>query len=507
MASRRRLFLVGLLAALVGVGPAYQQNATHAERGLALAREGKLEAAESELRTAAARAPTDSEVLTALGAVLAMQHKLEESSEVFRKALKIRPADLITRRYLAANLWQLHLYREAKENLQFILKRQPNDKGSRLLLGMVCENSGDYATAVHMLSSVPEEVRKQPQSVAALARSYYHSRQREKARATLALLSPSGPSDIFLGAQIADEMHDYETAERLFQSIESTYPDRVQLTYSLALVAYHSERYAESQKILQRLVDSPGKTSAALNLLGWCYHKQGRTAEAGAALEEAIKLEPSDVNNYLDETKILLAQHSLPSALQSARRTAGVFPKAAIAFELQGTVEQAMGQFADAVQSFNKAVQLDPSRPDGWLGLAPAQSAAGMSSQAHSTFENGIKRFPNNTNLKVGYADLLLKEAESGDATLAPKAAQLLGSALALDPSLPDAHYQLGNLALKNGRLAQAQSHLEQAVKLDASNHQTHFALARLYRRQGRKQDADREMAQYEKLKENRSSQ
>jgi cytochrome c-type biogenesis protein CcmH/NrfG len=103
-----------------------------------------------------------------------MQHKLQESSEVLRKALKVRPADLTARRYLAANLWQLHLYHEAKENLQFILTRQPNDKGTRLPLGVVSENSGDYATAARMLSSVPDEVQKQPQSVAALARSYYH---------------------------------------------------------------------------------------------------------------------------------------------------------------------------------------------------------------------------------------------------------------------------------------------------------------------------------------------
>jgi len=43
---------------------------------------------------------------------------------------------------------------------------------------------------------------------------------------------------------------------------------------------------------------------------------------------------------------------------------------------------------------------------------------------------------------------------------------------LALDPSLPEAHYQLGNLALKKGLITEAQRHLEQAVKLDAHNGQ-----------------------------------
>jgi tetratricopeptide (TPR) repeat protein len=153
-----------------------------------------------------------------------------------------------------------------------------------------------------------------------------------------------------------------------------------------------------------------------------------------------------------------------------------------------------MGEFTNAIQSFSKAVQLDASRPQGRLGLARAQADAGMKALAHASFEEGIKKFPRNADLRLAYAASLLNEADAGEEKLEPKAEQLLRSALALEASLPKAHRQLGNLALKKGRLPEAQSHLEQAVKLEASNSQTHFALARLYRRQGRKQDAEREM-------------
>jgi Tfp pilus assembly protein PilF len=145
----------------------------HAEQGLEFARSGKLERAEAELRQAAELAPANPEVLADLGTVLAQQNKLGESTQLFRRVLQISPNNLTVRRYLAANLWQLHLYREAKENLNIILHRQPDDKGARLLLGMVSENMGDYTAAARLLGSVPDEVRKQPESIAALARSYY----------------------------------------------------------------------------------------------------------------------------------------------------------------------------------------------------------------------------------------------------------------------------------------------------------------------------------------------
>ncbi len=504
--------LLAVFAALCALAPAQtaaflpDQNTeaeAHAERGFDFARAGELEKAEAELRQAAHLAPANPDVLAGLGTVLAQQGKLDESTEVFRRVLRIHPNEVTVRRYLAANLWQLHLYPEAKENLKIILRQQPNDKQAQLLLGMVSENMGDYATAARMLGSVPDEVRKQPESVAALARSYYHLRQTDKARAALEELAahPAGPQAVLLGAQIADQMQDYQTAEKLLASIRSTFPDQPRLEYNLALVEYHAGRFVQSQQILEALISSGSKNAAIFNLLGWCLQKQSRPKEAVQALEESIQLAPSEETNYLDLGKILLAQNSLPSALRLARKTSDSFPNSAAAFELQGLVEMGVGQFTDAVRSYSRAVQLDASRPDGILGLAQAQFAAGMSKDAAANFEAGISRFPKDARFKVQYAVALLRQSETGDAPAEARAAHLLRSALALDPSLAEAHYQLGNLALKKGLMIEAQQHLEQAVKLDARNEQAHFALSRVYRRLGRKEEGAREIELYENLK------
>ena len=479
----------------------------HAERGFAFARAGDLGKAEAELRQAAKLAPSNPDVLAGLGTVLAQQGRLEESAELFRRVLQIRPNEGTVRRYLAANLWQLHLYREARENLKIILRQQPNDKQARLLLGMVSENSGDYATAARMLGSVPDEVRQQPESVAALARSYYHLRQTEKARATLEQLAvhPAGPQAVFLGAQIADQMQDYLTAEKLLAFIRSTFPDQPRLDYTLALVEYHAGRFAQSQQSLEALINAGNRNAAIFNLLGWCQQKQARPKEAVQALAEAIQLAPSEEGNYLDLGKILLAQHSLPSALQLARKTTGSFPGSAAAFELQGLVEMGVGQFTDAVRSYTRALQLDSSRPDAILGLAQAQFAAGMSKDAAANFEAGIRQFPKDARFKAQYAVALLRKSETGDTLAETRAEQLLRSALALDPSLPEAHYQLGNLAFKKGVMTEARKHLEESVKLDANNGSAHFALSRVYRRLGRKEEGAHEMELYESLKSTQS--
>lgn len=508
---RASRFVWSVLFAMVSLaGPALSQThqsseaESHANLGVQLAQQGNLVQAESELRQAAQLAPADAQILASFGAVLAMQSKLEESTSVFKRALALSPRDTTVRRYLAAGLWQMQRYAESKQNLEILLKEKPGDEEARLLLGMVSENMKDYATAARILASVPEQVRQRPESMAALARSYYHLSQPTKARATLAELSEhaAGGRPVFLAAQIADEMRDYATAESLLLSIDSKFPDQAALGYRLASVQYHAGRFGDSQQTLLRYIAAGHASEQIYNLLGWCYYKQSQSKAAVQALKQAIAVAPGSETNYQDLGGILIAERSLPSALALAREATTTFPNSAPMFELQGSVETKMGQFADAVHSYSRAVELDPSGANAALGLAQAQFSAGNSKQATATLETATKRFPGDARFKATYASVLLKEVETGDPQANKRAGELLHAALALDPSLPAVHYELGKLALEQGRLAEALEHLKRAVALDSRSSQAHFVLARAYRRAKRNDKAAQEMAIFEKLKQ-----
>ncbi len=476
----------------------------HANLGLQLAQSGDLPRAESELRQAVKLGPRNPEFLSALGTLLAMDKKLEESSTVFRKALQLAPQDLTSRRYLAANLWQLHRYSEAKQELQILLGQHPTDAASRLLLGMVSENSGDYGSAVKMLGSVPDEVAKQPESIAALARSYYRLHERVKARATLALLSKQAAEaqGVLLGAEIADQAGDFDEAEKLLESMASSAPDLADVQYRLALVEYHAKRFAESQSRLQRLIDSGNESSRVYNLLGWCYQQQNNLSATAESLERAITLAPTQESNYLDLGRIFLAHNSLRSALEVANRAAVQFPNSVAVFDFKGRTESRMSQYTDAIRSYEHAVQLEPSNSDVTLGLARAQASAGLNADAASTFDVSISRFPTDARFRVEYALMLVKQAEAGDGLARARAEKMLGSALAIAPTNQQALYELGNLELNDGRVTDACRHLQQVVRLAPLSSQAHFALARAYRRMKRMDDAQKEMDLYNKSKD-----
>src|SRR2546429_4936234 len=294
----------------------------HAEEGMQFARAGNLTSADSELRKAVALAPGNAEFLRDLATVLAMEKKFDESTSYFQRALKIDPHDVAARRYLGANLWQLHRYAEARQNLRILLHANPGDPQALLLLGMVSENTRDYATAAKTLGSVPALVRAQPESIAALARSYYHIGETEKARAWLNELEnhAAGVQAVFLGVQIADEMQDYETAETLLSSVAPHYSDQTDLRYRLAQVKFHAQQFEESRQILQQLLDDGHKTREMNRLLASCFRAQNRHEEAIHALQEAIQLDPGNEAGYLGLADILLAQKRISPAMELAHR-------------------------------------------------------------------------------------------------------------------------------------------------------------------------------------------
>ena len=480
----------------------------YANKGLDLAQAGNLAAAEAELRKAVSAAPRNPSFLAELGSVLAMEGKLEESTDNLKRSLQLDSSNLTARQYLAANLWQLHRYVEAKQELEVLLKKKPGDKPATLLLGMVSENMKDYAAAARLLGSVPVLVHERPESIAAWARSLYHTGQKEKGRAALRQLMshPAGSKGVLLGAQIADEMHDYTTAENLLVSMKAAFPDQATLGYQLALVQYHAKAFAESQRTVQNLIDSGYKSGKLLNLLGWCYRQQHLAEQAVSAFDQSIALEPEQESNYLDLANMLLVSRSLPAALKVARRTTEAFPNSSQAFALKGSVELKLAQFNDAIDSYRKALRIDAATSDAALGLAEAQYAAGITKDAIASFEGSLKQFPKDARFRLQYALMLLKESETGSAMAEARAEQLLKSALVLNPALPGAHYYLGDLALKKGQIAEAVWYLERAAQIDSGNAKVHFALSRAYRRVGRKQEASREMAFYQNLKESEST-
>jgi cytochrome c-type biogenesis protein CcmH/NrfG len=169
----------------------------------------------------------------------------------------------------------------------------------------------------------------------------------------------------------------------------------------------------------------------------------------------------------------------------------------------KGHVSLQANAYQDAIESYTHASKLDKSNVDAILGVATIHFIQGQNADAIAEYKKAIAMFPNDARFYIGYAVTLL--ASPNSRKLQVEAKSLLDKAVKLAPRSAEAHYQLGQLALQQNRLPDAERELLISVQLENQS-KAHFALSTLYRRMKRADDAAKEFATYQGLKEKEES-
>lgn len=462
---------LGVVLAMLAAANAFSQESAqdHATRALDLLQRGELGNAERELREAVKLAPTDPGLLATLGSVLGMEAKPQQAAAYLSQALKLDPQNSATRRNLAGALWQAGRLKEAHENLDVLLKADPQDKAATFLMGMVCESEKNFSRSATLLESVPEALDRQPDGRAALADDYYHTGRVEEARESLKQLARSAgtPQAVFTGGKVAMQGGDFATAEALFVSIQSSYPDRAAIAFQIALAQY----------------------------------KAGRLSDAKSTLSNARESKELNADGYVLLSKALADEGAISQALNVAQEGDLAFPNRHEVLVLEGTLQMQLRYFNDAVVSYGKAVNLHASAEyniEDNRDLATAYWRSGMREQAAARFDEILRRYPDDGATCETYGTLLL---EDGLIENESRAVNLLKRSIDLSDSA-DARLQLANLELAKSNPNGALRYLERAVQIAPKDSRVHFALSRAYGRLGRNAEAEKEIEIYRQLKQ-----
>jgi len=473
-----------------------------AANGISLARQGNLVDAEKELRAAVSEAPSVAIYQAQLGSILGLQGKWNEALECFEKAVQLAPENLDFRRETAAVQWQMGLMPAAEANLQYVLEKRPGDQGALLLLGLVKEKTGDYTNAVQLLDSQFELVAAQPERTVALFHSVVESRQSDKISKIVEVLRLHANDKSWVSAvdrctQLAIMGGDLQTAETLFSLIPADSSDRPATALQLAQLLYNHAQISQAKELLLQLKSTGLENADVETLLGNCLESERQPEQAIAAYRRAIAADPSHVDRYEDLISLLLYQHRTADALVAVNQALKIAPNESRVWVWKGNVDLHRNDYKTGMESYNHAVQLDKENPDALFGVAGAYYVTGQGEAAMAECKAGISRFPDDTRFYVSYADGMQQHAQEKD---------LLEKALKLSPQSAQAHYLLGQIAIQEGQLKEAEENFLRSLASDPDRSKTHFALSRVYRRMERTDEAAKEFALYEKLKEREES-
>jgi tetratricopeptide (TPR) repeat protein len=294
---------------------------------------------------------------------------------------------------------------------------------------------------------------------------------------------------------------DLKGAEAEMRRAVELSPSEAQYHLRLGVILAMQRRPQAAAEYFERALALDPENLTARHHLAATQWQLGRLTSAQENLELILKADPRDSQALLLLCSVFIDARRYAAALVVAQQATEAMPSSYRAYSLKGMAEMRMQRYTDSAKSYARAAELNPNAVEVNLGLAMSLWAVGHIAESFATFERGLKRFPGDAYHCLEYGRLLLKSAKPNDSTTETRAITLLQTALKLKPLLPEAHYLLGDLALRRGNPEEALVYLEQAVKLDPEGAKIHFALFRAYRRLGRKEDAAREEEVFQKLK------
>jgi tetratricopeptide (TPR) repeat protein len=143
----------------------------------------------------------------------------------------------------------------------------------------------------------------------------------------------------------------------------------------LADVFAARERFPDAIREYQQYVVDHQQDSDALMGLGVAFQKAGRSAEALAALRQALAADPANAVAARNAAAVELARQNYPGSVAFARQAVQANPNDAGAHDLLGLGLAFQGQLDEAIRQFQRAIQLSPTDVDAQQHLAAVQGA------------------------------------------------------------------------------------------------------------------------------------
>jgi tetratricopeptide (TPR) repeat protein len=233
------------------------------------------------------------------------------------------------------------------------------------------------------------------------------------------------------------------------------------------------------------------------NLLGKAYELDGAHDKAVVELQEALKRNPYEESYYFDLADVLLRHQNFDAAIRVLESSREVFAKSPQLELALGVAYYGQRRFSDAVDSFLRTIAMAPDVEQPYVFLGRILEHAGdRIPQITDAFAAFAGRNPRSAIAQHLHAKALIASGDSA------RAESLLRRAIELQPSLWEAHYELGLLFEKSGKLADAAAAIERSIALSPKAPAPHDRLARIYDRLGQREAAAEQRALHQKLTE-----
>jgi len=265
----------------------------------------------------------------------------------------------------------------------------------------------------------------------------------------------------------------------------------------LGLAEVHTLNVEDGRKDLEAafplIPDLKFKVEAGLELLS-LYTQNGDLEQASTLVAQLRKAAP-------DNPEVLYAAHRTYSELagESMLALSLAAPDSAQMHQLMAHEDVRQGNTKAAMEQFHKAIAISPHLPGVHFELAEllhSSEEEALKKEAEKEYRAALTENPQDEKAILRLAEL---DGQRGDIE---KSKEGYARAVELQPGDADAKLGLAKALADMNQPEKAVPLLEQAVQLEPTNALAHYRLGTLYRKNGRVEDSKRELELYKKYKD-----
>jgi tetratricopeptide (TPR) repeat protein len=305
------------------------------------------------------------------------------------------------------------------------------------------------------------------------ARALFQQQQWVQAATAFAEVERQEPGQtdalLFEGKSLVN-LSKFDEAGEALQNYLKTHPKSDDASYLLAYVRFRQNRPKESLELMHTAAVLKPPAADDLKIGALDYVLMGDYADAARYLEEAVRIEPNNLEARYHLGRVLYQENRFDDALAAFRAVLEKDPGNVRAQDNLALCLEGKNRMEDAAAAYQKAIEFD-------------QKSLSHSAQPY-----------------LDYGTLLVKTSRPEEAIA------MLQKAAEIDPKSAPVRYQLGKAYFDLRRYPEAQQATEEAAGLSPKDSPTHYLLGRIYQRMNKQELAEQEFKLTEELRQAQES-
>ncbi|HEV2133555.1 MAG TPA: tetratricopeptide repeat protein [Terracidiphilus sp.] len=386
---------------------------------------------------------------------------------------------------------------QAEPALRLLAERYPANDQISEALGLIYAEGGEMTRALPYLERASKNAPNSALDHANLGAALLkvgRTRESERELATAAHLDPRNPQTLSALGQAQMLLKNPGDAARAFSQAASLTQPSADLLYNWALALSRSNQTAAAAKVLEQ-IPADQISGQSESLAGDVEEKLGDFMSAAKHYQKAVQINPSEANLYALVLEFL-RHWTWDAAETNAAYAVQRYPASTRLQLALGVAFYGDKRFPDAAKIFDSLLQNEPgnSMYADMLGRTCGEIAGGNANcDTLVTFSN---QHPANPSAAFYAARQILGRPHSAsDLDVAEK---LLKRATSGDPKSANAWYEYGLLESERNQWPQCARMLDRAIALEPDLASAHYQLANAYSHLGRNADRKRELALFQ---------